>query len=99
MEDKDQIQKLNKIELKRSQKIKNNKLILNQVQSQLKQISEGQEINRDEMRRGFIGLAQKTCELVNLNKQLKEQLETVVEELNQMSVEEIKQLAKKRGLI
>ena len=57
------------------------------LQSQLKLISEGQEISRDEMRRGFIGLAQQNQELVKLNKQLTQQLDTVVEELNQIKQE------------
>ena len=39
------------------------------------------------MRRGFIGLAQQNQELVKLNKQLTQQLETVVEELNQIKQE------------
>lgn len=34
------------------------------LKSQLKLILEGQEISRDEMRRGFIGLAQQNQELV-----------------------------------
>ena len=37
--------------------------------------------------RGFIGLAQQNQELVKLNKQLTQQLETVVEELNQIKQE------------
>ena len=45
------------------------------LQSQLKLISESQEIRRDEMRRGFIGLAQQNQELVKLNKQLTQQLD------------------------
>ena len=53
------------------------------IQSQLKLISEVQEISRDEMKRSFIGLAQQNQELVKLNKQL----ETVVEELNQIKQE------------
>ena len=57
------------------------------LQFQLKLISEGQEISRDEMRQGFIGLAQQNQELVKLNKQLTQQLETVVEELNQIKQE------------
>ena len=39
------------------------------------------------MRRGFIGLAQQNQELIKLNKQLTQQLETVVEELNQIKQE------------
>jgi anion-transporting ArsA/GET3 family ATPase len=70
------------------------------LQSQLKLISEGQEISRDEMRRGFIGLAQQNQELVKLNKQLTQQLETVVEELNQIKQERKKKpLAKKLAQI
>lgn len=65
------------------------------LQSQLKLISEGQEISRDEMRRGFIGLAQQNQELVKLNKQLTQQLETVVEELNQIKQERQEKAARK----
>jgi len=50
------------------QKIKkeNNNLILNKFQSQLELILEGQELSRDDMRRGFIGLAQQNQELLKL---------------------------------
>jgi hypothetical protein len=65
------------------------------LHSQLKLISEGQEISRDEMRRGFIGLAQQNQELVKLNKQLTQQLETVVEELNQIKQERQEKAARK----
>lgn len=68
-------------------KKENNNLSLNKFQSQLKLILEGQEISRDEMRRGFIGLAQQNQELVKLNKQLTQQLEIVVAELNQIKQE------------
>ena len=68
-------------------KKENNNLILNKFQSQLELILEGQEISRDEMRWGFIGLAQQNQELLKLNKQLTQQLETVVEELNQFKRE------------
>ena len=39
------------------------------------------------MQRGFIGLANQNQELLDLNKQLTEQLETVVEELNLLKKE------------
>jgi len=67
------------------------------LQFQLKLISEGQEISRDEMRRGFIGLAQQNQELVKLNKQLTQQLETVVEELNQIKQERQEKAARKEA--
>ncbi len=77
-------------------KKENNNLILNKFQSQLELILEGQEISRDEIRRGFIGLAQQNQELLKLNKQLTQQLETVVEELNQIKQEREEKENRKR---
>jgi integrase len=88
MKDKNKIQKFKK---------ENNNLILNKFQSQLKLILEGQEISRDEIRRGFIGLAQQNQELFKLNKQLTQQLETVVEELNQIKQEREEREARKQA--
>jgi integrase len=86
---KDQIQKFQK-------ENKDNQLAnYKKLHSQLKIISEGQEISRDEMRRGFIGLAQQNQELVKLNKQLTQQLETLVEELNQIKQERQEKAARK----
>ena len=78
-------------------KKENNNLSLNKFQSQLELILEGQEISRDEMRRGFIGLAQQNQELLKLNKQLTQQLETVVEELNQFKRERQEKAARKEA--
>ncbi len=74
-----------------------NKLVdYKELKSQLKQLFEGQEINQAEMRRGFIGLAKPNHELVKLNEQLTQQLETVLEELNLLKKErEEKQIRKK----
>ena len=58
-------------------------------------LKEGQEISRDEMRRGLIGLAQQNQELLKLNKKLTQQLETVVEELNQFKRERQEKAARK----
>jgi integrase len=72
------------------QKIKkeNNQLAdYKKLESQLDLLLEGQEINRKELRLGFIGLATQNQELLDLNKQLTQQLETVVEELNQIKQE------------
>ena len=81
------------------QKIKkeNNKLASKKLESQLELLLHGQEISRDEMRRGFIGLAQQNQELVKLNKQLTQQLETVVEELNQIKQERQEKAARKEA--
>ena len=58
-------------------------------------LKEGQEISRDEMRRGLIGLAQQNQELLKLNKKLTQQLETVVEGLNQFKRERQEKAARK----
>jgi hypothetical protein len=69
-------------------KKKNNQLAdYKKLESQLDLLLEGQEINRKELRLGFIGLATQNQELLDLNKQLTQQLETVVEELNQIKQE------------
>lgn len=49
--------KMNKIQKIKKLKKENNNLILKKVESQLDLILERQEINQNEFRRGFIGLA------------------------------------------
>ena len=80
---KNQIQKINK---------KDSQLV--NLKSQLDLLLKGQENNSDklqiigeELRRGFIGLALRNEELLKSNEQLKQQLKTVVEELNQIKQE------------
>jgi len=80
----------NKIEKK-----ENNQLITEfEVESKLDILAEGQTNNskqlkaiRDDLQKGFIGLALRNQELLEVNKQLKEQLEIVVEELNAIKQE------------
>lgn len=48
---------------------KNNKLVYQQIERQLADILEGQEINQNELRLGFIGLAKQNQELLELTKQ------------------------------
>lgn len=81
------------------QKIKkeNNKLASKKLESQLELLFHGQEINRNELRLGFIGLATQNQELINLNKKLNQQLETVVEELNQFKRERQEKTARKEA--
>ena len=52
------------------------------ILSDLQLILEGQKINQKDLRLGFIGLAKQNSELLDLNKELNHQLETVVKELN-----------------
>ena len=47
-----------------------NNLILKKVESQLDLILKGQEINQQELRLGFIGLAKQNSELLDLNQDL-----------------------------
>lgn len=80
----------NKIEKK-----ENNKLITEfEVESKLDILVEGQTNNseqlkaiRDDLQKGFIGLALRNQELLELNKELNQRLEIVVEELNQIKQE------------
>jgi site-specific recombinase XerD len=80
----------NKIEKK-----ENNQLITEfEVESKLDILVEGQTNNskqlkaiRGDLQKGFIGLALRNEELLELNKKLKQQLEIVVEEFNQIKKE------------
>jgi integrase len=88
---------MNKIQRFNETEEKNNNLALEKVESQLNQIQKGQEINQIELRRGFIGLAAQNQELLDLNKQLTQELETVVEELNQFKRERQEKAARKQA--
>ena len=73
MEKKNKIQKIKK---------ENNQLVnQKKLESQLDRLLEGQEINRELIYKGFIGLAQQNQELVESNKELTQKLEILVEEL------------------
>ena len=60
----------------------NGKLSFEKLESQLDHLAKGQEINKKELRLGFIGLAKQNQELLYLNNQSSEQLKKVVEELD-----------------
>lgn len=79
MEKKNKIQKIKK---------ENNKLVnQKKLESQLDRLLEGQEINRELIYKGFIGLAQQNQELVESNKELTQKLEILVEELTAIKQE------------
>jgi hypothetical protein len=73
----------------------NNQLVTEfEVESKLDILVEGQTNNskqlkviRDDLQKGFIGLALRNEGLLELNKKLKQQLEIVVEEFNQIKKE------------
>lgn len=58
-----------------------------EIRSDLELLLEGQKINQKDLRLGFIGLANQNSELLDLNKHLTQQLETVVKELNVLILE------------
>ena len=77
------------------QKKENNQLITeSEVESKLNILVKGQTNNskqlktiRDDLQKGFIGLALRNQELLELNKKLNQRLEIVVEESNQIKQE------------
>jgi integrase len=73
----------------------NNNLILKKVESQLDLILEGQEINQQELRLGFIGLAKQNSELLDLNRDLSQQLADVLKELNAIKKEREEKAARR----
>ena len=65
----------------------NKDLSYKKIECQLDLLLKGQEVNQQELRLGFIGLAKQNNELLNLNKELNEQLNIVVSELNALKKE------------
>lgn len=63
----------------------------------LKLILEGQKINQKDLHLGFIGLARQNSELVESNKKLNKQLETVVKELDELRKERKEKLFRKEA--
>jgi len=94
MENKNQIQKINK---------ENNQLFL-KVDSKLELLVKGQESNSNklkdignDLRKGFIGLALRNEELLKSNDQLKQQLDEVLNELNIIKQEREEKAARKEA--
>jgi integrase len=86
---------MNKLQKIKQFEEENNNLILKKVESQLDRILEGQEVNQQELRLGFIGLATQNSELLDLNKELNQQLEIVVSELNAIKKEREEKAARR----
>ena len=84
---------------------KNNGFITkSEVETKLNLLVEGQTNNskqlkaiRDDLQKGFIGLAIRNQELLEVNQKLKEQLEMVAEELNQIKEEREEKAARKKA--
>jgi len=60
-------------------------------------ILEGQKMNQKNLRLGFIGLATQNSELLELNKKLNDQLETVVKELDELKKEREEKVSRKEA--
>ena len=67
------------------------------IRSDLTVILEGQEMNQKDLRLGFIGLAAQNSELLELNKKLNHQLETVVSELNVLKKKREEKMSRKEA--
>jgi site-specific recombinase XerD len=76
-------------------KKENNRLTSKKIESQLELLLKGQEINQKELRLGFIGLAKQNIELLDLNKELNQQLEIVMAELNGIKKEREQKAARR----
>jgi len=72
-----------------------NKLTSKKIESQLDLLLKGQEVNQQELRLGFIGLAKQNSELLDLNRELNQQLEIVVSELNAIKKEREEKAARR----
>ena len=93
------------MENKKQLKVQDNQLITkSEVESKLNILVEGQTNNskqlkaiRNDLQKGFIGLALRNEELLKSNDQLKQQLEIVVDELNAIKQEREEKAARKEA--
>lgn len=69
----------------------------NKIRCDLGLILEGQKMTQKDLRLGFIGLATQTSELLELNKKLNDQLETVVKELDELKKEREEKVSRKEA--
>lgn len=95
MENENKIEKIKK---------ENNELAFKKLESQLGILLYGQKINREEFRVGFRQLADQNRflslqnhQLVQLNQELKQQMKTVIEELNQIKQERQEKVDRKEA--
>jgi integrase len=86
---------MNKIQKIEKFNKKNIKITYKKIESQLDSLGKGQEVNQKELRLGFIGLAKQNSELLDLNKELNQQLEIVMSELNVIKKEREEKAARR----
>ena len=93
------------MENKKQLKVQDNQLITkSEVESKLNILVEGQTNNskqlkaiRNDLQKGFIGLALRNEELLKTNEQLKQQLDDVIKELNTIKREREEKAARKEA--
>lgn len=68
------------------------------ILSSLKLLEEGQKVTREDLQLAFIGLAEQNKELLDSNKKLKEQLDVVVSELNEIKKKREEKYARREAL-
>ena len=65
------------------------------ILNNLELLLEGQKVTQKDLQLGFIGLAKQNNELIDLNKELNQQLEIVMSELNVMKKERAEKAARR----
>ena len=93
-----EIEKLNKNDLSKiKRQFKNESSKSKKILDSLELLLEGQKITQQDLQLGFIGLAKQNSELLDLNKELNQQLEMVVSELNVRKKEREDKAARKKA--
>ena len=95
-----EMEKLSKNDLskiKKQFKDESNKDKYKKILGSLELLVEGQKVTQKDLQLGFIGLAKQNSELLDLNKELNQQLEMVVSELNMIKKEREEKAARKKA--
>ena len=93
-----EIEKLSKDDLSKiKRQFKNKSSKSKKILDSLELLLEGQRITQQDLQLGFIGLAKQNSELLDLNKELNQQLEMVVSELNVIKKEREDKAARKKA--
>jgi len=89
--------KLNLSKLKKDFRDESNENNYKKILNNLELLVEGQEVRQKDLQLGFIGLAKQNSELLDLNKELNQQLEMVVSELNVIKKKRDEKAARKKA--
>jgi len=92
-----EMEKLSKNGLSKIKKDESDKDNYKKILGRLELVVEGQKVTQKDLQLGFIVLAKQNSELLDLNKELNQQLETVVSELNVVKKEREEKAARKKA--